>query len=85
MLFTSDPLSEMSPSTLNRAIMRFLSFLQQFLAFLSDFKRHLSDLERQKRLVGTTSSIGSLSIESIFDSPGPAPGQLSNDWNNYWY
>ena len=79
MLFASDPLSEISPSTTNRAnyaISEHLSSDFYILAILGHFKRYLSNLERQKRLVGTTSSIGSLSIESIFASPGPAPTQL---------
>ena len=94
----SDPWSETSPLTLNRAVLPFLSTFSAIRAILSRFQRHLSDFERQMRLVGATSSIGSLSIESIFASPGPAPtqhpasslrigiiigiDQLSKDWRN---
>ena len=94
----SDPWSETSQLTLNRAVMPFLSTFSAIRAILSRFQRHLSDFERQMRLVGATSSIGSLSIESIFASPGPAPtqhpasslrigiiigiDQLSKDWRN---
>ena len=62
----------------------FWAFFERFRANLSNFKRHLSDFGRQMQLVGTTSSITSLSIDSIFASPGPAPSQPSKDWNNYW-
>mgnify|MGYP007024335951 CR=1 FL=1 len=71
----SDSWSETSPLTLNRAVMQFLSTFWRFRAILSRFQRHLSDFERQMRLVGTTSPIGSLNIESIFASPGPARTQ----------
>jgi hypothetical protein len=78
----------------------FWALFERFRAILSHFQRHLSDFERQMRLVGTTSPIGSLNIESIFASPGPARtqhpasslkigifigiDQPSNDWRNRW-
>ena len=73
----SDSRSETSPSTLNRAVIQLLSIFRAIsICFEPHFQRHLSDFERQMQLVGTSSSIGSLSIESIFASPGPAPTQL---------
>ena len=72
----SDSWSETSPSTLKRAIMLFLIIFERLPSYSEPFSATFERVvERQMRVVGTTSSIGSLRIESIFASPGPAPTQ----------